>query len=128
MTGLEWALAGACSLLVWLLVRSYRKQMILRHLFIQFTDWTAAKIDRIVIAAEAQAIKADHREAQMEGRKPDDEGALGFVGWEIVSAKADWGREVDDLQSRLRRNGMRPLDLDDKDIPLLSPGISGIKH
>jgi hypothetical protein len=102
--------------------------MILRHLFIQFTDWTAEKIDRIIVAAEAQAIKGEHREAQLEQRKPDEEGALGFVGWEIASAKADWGREVDELQSRLRRNGLRPLNLDDKDIPLLSPGISGIRR
>lgn len=127
MTGLEWTLAGACLLLVSLLVRAYRKQMILRHLFIQFTDWTAAKIDEMIVAAEGQAIKAGQREAELEGRKPDDARSLGAIYYDIAGAKEDWGRRIDDLQSRLRRNGLRPLDLDDKDIPLLSPGLSGIK-
>lgn len=108
-------------------MRSYRKQMILRHLFIQFTDWTAEKIDQMIGAAEGQAIKADRREAELEGRQPDEERALGAIFYDIADAKKDWGSRIDELQSRLRRNGLRPLDLDDKDIPLLSPGLSGIK-
>lgn len=127
MTTLEITLGTGCVIFAWLWASSIRKRMIVRHLFIQFTDWSALKIDEMTEAANWQAIEADRQLAQCSGRDPSERRAIGAVAHDITAAKGQWQSRIDNLQTRLSRNGMRPLDLDDKDIPILSPWVSGIK-
>lgn len=117
------ALALALALSLWALFATYRRYLIARHLLIQFSDWTALKLEAVTRASLEQA----KREAELLWKDNSDptyiEDAARLMPFDITRSKEEWGQEVDRFQSILRMNGLSPVDLPDKDWPLLGIGI-----
>jgi hypothetical protein len=85
------------------------RELVLRHIFIQSSDWCAYKIDKLVERADYTIIE------EVRHRYPEytDERARMHVPTEITNAKADWEKQCDEFQKKLAANGMAPLSKDD---------------
>lgn len=119
-----------CALVaaLWGLIRLYRKHLILRHLFIEYSDWCADKIDAMTGSAVFKIVELQQELVESAGYEPiTTEEARGAVPFAILEAKPEWQKKIGQLQARLARNGMKPLDLVDLDGPMLNPVFTGIK-
>lgn len=127
MTNLEITLIAAEVVTLAALVRLYRKHMIVRHLFIRFSDWTALKIDEMAESASWEIMDRQKTACQEQGYPITDEEARGCVPDVIIHAKGEWRDQADYFQAMLKRNGLSPLGGFDLDAPVFNPGLSGIK-
>ena len=128
MTNLEIALSIAEFATLAALVRIYRKQMIVRHLFIQFSDWTARKIDEMTEGASWEITELQKAVSEERGYPIADDKARDSIPYVILHAKAEWQDQADYFQAMLRRNGMPPLTEFDLDTLVLNPKIAGFKR
>lgn len=128
MTNLEIGLSFAEVITLAALVRLYRKQMIVRHLFIRFSDWCARKIDEMTESASWEIIDHAKASAEQRGRPISDDEARNSIPFVILDAKEEWQDQADYFQSMLRHNGMAPLGEFDLDTLVLNPGLAGLKH
>jgi hypothetical protein len=127
MTNLEMALSVAEAGTLLALVRCYRKQLIIRHLFIRFSDWCALKIDEMTESASWEIMDRQKTSCQESGYPITDDEARGSVPDVIIHAKAEWQDQTDYFQAMLKHNGVSPLGGFDLDAPVFNPGLSGIK-
>lgn len=127
MSALETILAIALALTSWLLFRLYRKHLILRHVFIHSSDWSARKIEALARSATDQLTSLAIDDAAGKGSHLTESEARGFVNFEVLDATKEWQAQADAMQARLRRNGIRPLDEHDLDSLMWRPWIAGIK-
>lgn len=126
MTTLEGVLSVALACTLALLVRSYRRQRIIRHLFIQSNDWSARRFEEM---AEMAVITVASLLRTEDGFADDTEKmahAYRTLPFCIIDAERDWSKQTNNFQATLRHNGIRPLDLSDKD-DLIFPGKSWFK-
>ena len=128
MTNLEIALSFAEVTTLAALVRMYRKQMIVRHLFIRFSDWCARKIDEMTESASWEIIDHAKASAEERGRHISDDEARSSIPYVILDAKEEWQDQADYFQAMLRHNGIAPLGEFDLDTLVLNPGLAGLKH
>lgn len=128
MSVLEIALSIALAIAILQSLRLYRKQMILRHLFIRSSDWCARKIDEMTEDAKWHSTNLQKEWAEAEGRNVTDEDALGNIPCDILDAKKEWSDQKEAFQSCLVRNGIRQLDASDLDDLILDPGLFGFKQ
>jgi hypothetical protein len=127
MSALELALSIALAISVWLLIRLYRKHLIVRHLFIRSSDWCSRKIDEVAsVAADEISDLLGQMAAKSNGAFTAAE-AREDIPLLILRANEDWRDQADQLQARLRRNSIRALDSRDLDDLIWSPWIAGIK-
>jgi len=127
MSALEIGLATALVLSWGLLFRLCRKHLILRHVFIHSSDWCARKIEEVARSATGQIIRFAMEDAAERGQQLSESEARGWVNCDILDAIKEWQAQVDTMQARLKRNGIRPLDEHDLDDLIWSPWIAGIK-
>lgn len=127
MSDLDIFLSVALALVIALLFRMYRKQLILRHLFIQSSDWCARKIDEMVESASYAVMESEMARAAESGRMVPEDRARDAIPYVILNAKKEWLEQKDTYQARLRRNGISPLDIDDLDNLIIQPGLAGFK-
>ncbi len=127
MTTLEIVLALTLSTMIMLFVRLYRKQLILRHIFIKSSDWCGRKIEEVIGSATLTISEMAKDQARFKGLEISDNEAKGFVPFIVSDAKKDWVEQKDALQSQLKRNGIDPLDMGDLDNPVLNPSFTGFK-
>ena len=127
MTNLEIALSVAEVVTLASLLRIYRKHMIVRHLFIRFSDWTAQKIDEMSESASWEIMDRQKTVYQEQGHPITDDEARDWVPDTITHAKREWGDHVDHFQATLKHNGMSPLDDFDLSTPILNPKLYGFK-
>ena len=127
MTTIETTLAIALALTSWLLLRLYRKHLILRHVFIHSSDWCARKVEEVARSATEQITSIAIEEGDKEGRRTSESEARDWVNCNILDARKEWQVQSDAMQARLKRNGIRPLDERDLDDLIWSPWVSGIK-
>lgn len=128
MTNLEIGLAVTEVATLAALVRIYRKHMIVRHLFIRFSDWTARKIDEMTDGATWAITDLQKGWCQERGYPISDDEARDSIPYVILHAKAEWQDQADYFQAMLKRNGMSPLDTFDLDTLVLNPEIAGLKR
>lgn len=128
MTNLEIALSAAEVITLAGLVRLYRKHMIVRHLFIQFSDWAARKIDEMIESASWEIIEQQKVACLERGHSITDEDARGSIPYVILNAKGEWEDQADYFQAMLKHNGMAPLGEFDLDAPVFNPSLAGIKQ
>lgn len=127
MTNLEVVLGLALAGTVALLVRTHRKQLILRHLFMRSSDWCAFKIDDMEESATAAIIEYMQLLREQNGKPITREEALGSVPYVILDAKQNWIIQKEAFQADLVRNGIAPLVQSDLDDFYLTPGRAGYK-
>ena len=108
-------------------VRLYRRQMILRHVFIRSSDWCALKIDEMIDSAAWSIMDLVQDRSTQHDQTITDEQARGAIPYTILNAKKEWLSQKEAFQAQLARNGIKPLDLDDLDGPIWNPRISGIR-
>jgi len=128
MTNLEIALFSTEVITLAALVRIYRKHMIVRHLFIRFSDWSARKIDEMTEAASLEVIDQVKASAEERGRHISDDEARQWIPYVILDAKGEWADQADYFQAMLKHNGMAPLGEFDLDTLVLNPGLAGLRH
>ena len=127
MTTLEIVLAIALTLTCILLARLYRKHLILRHVFSHSSDWCACKIDEMVESACSSIGYIVTEDAARIGQEVTDKQARDNVPFVILNAATEWTTQKEAFQTRLIRNGIRPLDGHDLDDLIWSPWIAGIR-
>ena len=127
MTNLEIALSVAEIITLAALVRIYRKHMIVRHLFIDYSDGCARQIDEMTGSASCEIIELAKASAEDRGRAITDDEAQDWIPDVILDAKEEWQDRVDYLQANLKHNGMAPLGVFDLDTLVLNPGLAGFK-
>ena len=125
MTKLEVTLAVALVAAIWLAIRLYRKHLVVRHLFIESSDWSARKIDEVVESASCEIIDLHSAWGAERGQSLTEEELQSVLPDAVVHAKRDWQKQVDALQLRLARNGIRPLRDGDYDL-IFSPWFAGL--
>lgn len=126
MSTFEIALGVALAVAIWLLVRLYRKHLILRHVFIRSSNWCAMKIDEITASA-SQSIVGLAMELTAANDDPlNEDDARNLINFSILESPTEWRKQMHDFQDQLVRNGIRPLDEIDLDGPLLNPSWSGL--
>lgn len=123
MTTLEGVLSVALACTLALLVRSYQRKRIIRHLFIQSNDWSADRIDEMTEMAAITVASLLRTENGFDDDTEKMAHAYRTLPFCIIDAKTDWSKQTDNFQATLRHNGIRPLDLSDKD-DLIFPGKS----
>lgn len=121
------ALSLTLILAIFLILRLYRKHLILRHAFIMSSDWCARKIDEMTESACWCITDLVKESAARSGYDISDEEARGSVPLVILDAKREWTEQKEAFQSRLVRNGIKPLDIGDLDNLILNPGLAGLK-
>lgn len=126
MTNLEVALIVAEVITLGALVRIYRKHMIVRHLFIQSSDWCARKIIEVAETACWRIMDDVKQSAKANGTELTDDEARDTVPYVILDAKKAWEAQADHFQATLKRNGISQLGAFDLDV-LFWPGILGFK-
>lgn len=127
MSGLEVGLAITLVSTCGLLLRLYRKHLILRHVFIHSSDWCVRKVEEVARSATDQITQIAMEAAAERGLQLSEGEARGCVNCDILDATKEWQAQVDAMQGRLKRNGIRPLDQHDLDDLIWSPWIAGIK-
>ena len=130
MTSLEIILIAALTLCVCLLIwinhkiaRLRQKHLILRHIFISSSDWSANKIEEVANDAVVQICDLV---CQFDPSRTFEE-ARGEVRNNILDASKEWAAQIDALQSRLERNGLRRLGGTDLDVPPFRSDIKILK-
>lgn len=103
---IEFLLLTALGLALWRIVVLNRRLSIVRHLFIQSSDWNGTKIAElrdatIGIAANVGSLSLEDAE--------------GEVWHSVLEAPEHWGEQVDQFQRKLKLNGMEPLGYGDLD-------------
>lgn len=120
---LEFLLAAALAILAYLHIRLHRKQRVLRHFFIEHSDWCANKI-RDVSQSAIEQITFIHSElAEARGDQRDPADFLGEVRNDILDATRVTTEQIDRMQRRLSRNGMPPLSYADLDATAFNPTL-----
>lgn len=109
------------------LVRIYRKHLIVRYLFIRFSDWTAHKIDSMAESASWEIMTLQKHVCEERGCSITDDEARKAIPYVILEAKKEWRAQADYFQAMLRHNGMSPLGVSDLDRLVLDPGLAGLK-
>lgn len=127
MSNLEIGLSVALGIALWQLVRVYRRQVLLRHLFIQSSDWCARKIMEMGEAAKQSLSDALIEQAKMEGRRLSHSEAVEFVPCSILNAKQEWNAQADYFQATLKLNGITALGGADLDSRSWNPLLYGLK-
>lgn len=100
----------------WQLVRLRRQMRIVRHLFIESSDWAARTIDEIVESASFAICEAAVQAAKARGTDMTLEDARGYIPDVVSTAKVNWINQKERFQAMLSANHIRPLaqgDLDD---------------
>lgn len=128
MTNFEIALSVAEVGTLWALVRLYRKQLIIRHLFIRSSDWYANKIDEMTESASWTIIEQAQEAAKRNGLTLTDDDARGYIPIAILDARKEWEEQTDELQTTLKLNGLSPLGVFDLDSLIWNPGLAGFKQ
>lgn len=111
----------------WLLARLYRRHLVMRHLFIASSDWCAREIERVVECATLSIANLAIERVEAVGSQLTEQEARDYVPVDILAATSRWQGQADQFQAQLRRNGMRPLDTFDLDLPFLMPRWLGIR-
>ena len=106
--------------------RLYQRQLILRHKFIQLSDWCASKIVQMAADATDCIVGMAVDQSKLYGEMITTEEAEGYVPDTILLAVSEWVKQKEDFQSCLSRNGIEPLGADDMDLRLESK-FSGFK-
>jgi len=127
MTNLEIVLSVAEAVTLAALVRIYHKHMIVRHLFIRFSDWCGQKIGEMTESASWEIMDQAKAIAATRGHRITDDQARDCIPDVISDAKGEWQDQVDYFQAMLKRNGMARLDLSDLDGLVLNPRMAGLK-
>lgn len=109
MNVIEIALSGALALMIYLLVRSHRKTLILRHIFMQSSDWCADKINELVDDASNAIVELETALAKEKGRIITNDRAGDAIPFIILHAKREWKAQKDEFQETLVLNGIRSL-------------------
>ena len=124
MTKLEVALAVALASAIWIAIRLYRKHLVVRHLFIQSSDWCARKIDEVVESASCEIIDLHSARGAEHGQSLTEEELQSVLPDAVVNAKRDWQKQVDALQLRLRPVQLAPLVIGKPSGPFLKLPLS----
>ena len=127
MSTLEIALSIALVVAILLLVRLYRKHLILRHVFIHSSNWCARKIDAMTADASQSIVSLAMELTETNDNPFTADDARSLIDDSILEATAEWREQMHNFQDQLVRNGMRPLDEIDLDVPLLNPGWIGLR-
>ncbi|TRV26116.1 MAG: hypothetical protein EWV88_06870 [Microcystis wesenbergii Mw_MB_S_20031200_S109D] len=104
------------ALLLYALFRSYVKIKILRYELISLSDWSANTIQQIGETA-SEALVAEVLTFRPHLSRNDAEM---FVPNDVSNAIKLWEDECDRIQIRLVRNGIKPLNIEDKQFLLSS--------
>lgn len=120
---LELILIAALAILAFLHVRLQRKQRVLRHIFIEHSDWCAEKIRDVSQSAIEQITLLHSERSESQGSRRDPSDFLGDVRKNILDATRATTEQIDRLQRRLRRNGMPPLSYADLDATAFNPTL-----
>ena len=115
------ALSIALTLVTLILVRVYRKQRILRHIFITSSDWCGEKIDEMVQSASYEIVESETAKACHNGRQIDERRAREAIPDVISDAMKEWRQQKNGFQAQLVRNGISQLNLDDLDLFAFTP-------
>ena len=106
--------------------RLYQRQLILRHKFIESSDWCARKIVKMAADATDCIVDMAVDQSKLYGEMITREEAEGDVPNTILLAVSEWVKQKEAFQSCLSRNGIEPLGIDDWDL-ILVPKFSGYK-
>ena len=128
MPTLEIALASALAVAIMVIARLYRKQLILRHIFIKSSDWCGRKIEEVVESATSTISDMAKAQSRREGFEISDNEASNSVPCIVSDANKEWVEQKNALQSRLKRNSIDPLGVGDLDNPIWNPDYTGLKQ
>jgi len=104
----------------WQLIRVRRQMRIIRHLFIESSDWAARTIDEIVESASFAICEAAVQAAKARGTDMELDDARGYVPEVVSTAKVNWIKQKERFQAMLSANHIRPLDQADLDDLILA--------
>lgn len=116
LSNFEIILILICILLLYICIKLFINHMLLRYLLIDQLDWSKYQIDQIEESAEWAIIN----EVKLRYSHYDDSQAKMHVPTTITNAKEEWGEQCDKVSRTLKRNGMRFLNIDDKQFLLHS--------
>ena len=120
---LELLLAAALAILAYLHIRLHEKQRLLRHLFIEHSDWCASKIRDLSQSAIEQITVIHWELAEARSDQSDPSDFLGEVRNDILDATRVTNEQIDRVQRRLIQNGMPPLSYADLDATAFNPKL-----
>ncbi|MBH1944989.1 hypothetical protein I5L01_12235 [Erythrobacter sp. YJ-T3-07] len=120
---LELLLAAVLAILAYQHVRLRRKHRVLRHFFIEHSDWCANKIRDVSQSAIEQITQTHWERAETRGDQCNPSDFLGEVRNDILDATRVTTKQIDRVQSRLIRNGMPPLNYADLDATAFNPTL-----
>jgi hypothetical protein len=114
----------------WQLLRLHRQMRIIRHLFIESSDWAARTIDEIVESASFEICEAAVQAAKARGSDMTLEDARGYIPDLVSTAKANWINQKERFQAMLSANHIRPLEQADLDDLILAdpPWLKRVPH
>lgn len=98
-----------CFLLIYISIKIYIKNMVLRYLLINQMDWAKYKIDELSEAAEHTIIE----QVKYRFSHYDDEMAKMYVPTVISTATKEWFKQCDNIGNSLKRNEMKMLNNED---------------
>jgi len=87
MTKLEIILSAAEIGTLLALVRCYRKQLIIRHVFIRYSDWCADKIKEVAEVSSDEIIEKSKFAAKVNGYEMSDDEARRGIPYPILVVK-----------------------------------------
>lgn len=127
MTNLEIVLSAAEIGTLLALVRSYRKQLIIRNVFIRYSDWCADKIKEVAEFSSDEIIEKSKYAAKVNGYEMSDDEARRGIPDPILDAADESIAMIKHLQGSLRKNGIAQLGAFDLDGLVFNPGLAGYK-
>jgi biopolymer transport protein ExbB/TolQ len=98
----------------WQLRALYKKNRILRHQLITMCDWSGDIVDEI--SKDAIQTIVDLKRAIAP--EMTEEEAKNSVPYTVLEGTKAWNERMDDLEGRLKRNGISMVNLDDKRLPI----------
>ena len=113
-------LLGIIAVCVWQLIRIYRQVRIIRHLFIESSDWAARTIEEIVESSSFEICEAAVQAAKVRGTDITWDDARDYIPDVVSTAKLNWTNQKDRFQAMLAANHIRPLDERDLDDLILT--------
>lgn len=119
----ELLLVAALAILAYRHIRLYQKQRVLRHFFIEHSDWCATKIRDVSQSAIEQICLIHCERAESRGLRCDPSDYLGEVRNDILDATKKTTEQIDYMQRRLSRNGVPPLGYADLDATAFNPSL-----
>ena len=126
MSTLEVTLGILLCVQMYVAFRLRQKQIILRHLFMQSSEWYASKIAEMTESASYWISFLAEENAKSRGSLITDEEADGYIPYKISLAVGECEKQKQAFQTCLSRNGIQPLGAEDMDL-MLDTRLSGFR-